>query len=310
MTFIDHGTLCEPPSILRKTTKPFITPCAQNQIDRNGNCFEPQVVFYDSPSDPSQLPKPRVTGCGCIRVTAKERIKCPPGQDVYNNTCLVGCPDGYSAVRDLSTKEVISMYCQKDCPEKTLTKGQRETRVGNQCVKESYSRLASQNLPVTTLSVLASRPLGSSLNDRNPASARPFGSSDPSFWTWLFNLAPKAWEKDIVFLLYVAVIAAVIFYAGPTFLPLLGNAVGQILNGVLGATSNVLTSTSKAAGKIISATGDVAAELEKGAADLTKARLDVRANDTLKKSTDALAESYANLSKQAQLSVKSIKQDV
>jgi hypothetical protein len=279
---------------LRKTTKPFITPCANNQIDRNGNCFEPQVIYYDTPSDASQPPRPRVSGCGCIRVTAQQRIKCPPGQEAYNNTCLINCPQGYSPIKD-PDGSVISLYCQKDCPEKSLTPGKRETSVGNQCVKETYSRLSSQQLPITTLSVLASRPLGSSLNDRNPASARPFGSTNQGLTSLLSSWIPSAWEQDLIFITVIIFVFAFIFYAGPTFLPTFGKAVGSLLEGIFGATSSILTGTGKAAGSLISATGTVGSDLEIGAADLAKARLTSRADEILSKGAKSLADAYAKI---------------
>ena len=187
------------------------------------------------------------------------------------------------------------MYCQKDCPEKILTKGTRETSVGNQCVKETYSRLSSQQLPVTTLSLLAARPLGSSLNDRNPASARPYGSTNQGFTSIISSWLPSAWEQDLIFITGIIFVFAFIFYAGPTFLPTFGKAVGSIFEGVFGATSSILTGTGRAAGSIISATGTVASDLEKGASNLAKARLDVRADSMTSKATKSLADSYANL---------------
>jgi hypothetical protein len=274
--FIDHGTLCEPPSILRRTTKPFISPCTPAQIERNGNCFEPQVTVFDVVNG---MPSPKVTGCGCIRTTFQQRIKCPSGQQVYNTSCLLPCPTGYSAITD-KNGVVSSMYCQKECPFSDLTKGIRWISIGNQCVKEAYSRLNTQQLPITTLSFLASQHQGSSLNSRNPAAARPYGSQSSGLGSAFNSWAPAQWEQDILFLTMIAAVLVFLFYAGPTLLPSLGSALGSLLKGVFGAAGSVVSGVGSAASKVIDATGELAADLEKGTGALTKSRLDLRAAQT------------------------------
>ena len=98
--------------------------------------------------------------------------------------------------------------------------------------------------------------------------------------------------------MFWARIFAFIFYAGPTFLPTFGKAVGSLLEGIFGATSSILTGTGKAAGSLISATGTVGSDLEIGAADLAKARLTSRADEILSKGAKSLADAYAKMNGQ------------
>lgn len=268
--------MCEPPSILRKTSKPFIAPCTETQIDRNGNCFEPQVTVFDTVN--GRL-VPRVSGCGCIRTPAGKRIHCPAGQDVYNNSCLAPCPQGYSGIKD-KNGILVSMYCQKECPESQLVRGKLWTFLGNQCVKETYSRLKSQELPITTLSMLAKSPLGASLNARNPGSARPFGSNSSGlgslgnpFVSWL----PSSWEQDLLFITLILFAFAFIFYAGPTFLPLFGKAVGTVAEGVSTAAGTLVTGAAKAVSTVAQGSAELAADIEKGTGAATRAGLDLAA---------------------------------
>jgi hypothetical protein len=119
-------------------------------------------------------------------------------------------------------------------------------------------------LPNTVLSYLSSRPLGSSLNDRvrvgqsvnNSQSQRQLGSVASDASTWLGLLS------DPLAITVILVTLAVVFYAGPVLLPLLGKALGVLINGIFTATSSVVKGAGAAAGAIIQETGQVVASAE------------------------------------------------
>ena len=170
--FVDHGSACEAPSVIRQVAKAYLQPCTAGQIDRNGDCFEPKTFIND-------IQGPKSVGCGCVKKALKDRIQCPSGFLVYNNSCVSECPQGFKGIFD-SLGNLTSMFCTEECPMSSNSKS-RWTSAAQLCVKpvkkrlsqtnKSYSNdgrqsFASYEVPVTTLSILAKTPLGSSLNDR------------------------------------------------------------------------------------------------------------------------------------------------
>jgi hypothetical protein len=283
--FTDLGHTCVPPSVLRQSIKSTLEPCGPNEVDRAGNCFEPQVTTFVTINGQSQ---PRVIGCGCIRKSFGDRVQCPAGFKKYNNGCVTACPPDYFDIVD-AAGNISSQYCSALCP---LKKGSQErwASVGNQCVKEyisnsneiksgtswttgtqdPYYRNTTINvgLPNTVLSYLASRPLGSSLNDRvrvgqtvgNAYSSHGLGSwaSDASSWGGLIN--------DPIAIVYIIVIIGLLFFLGPTLLPLLGTAVGTLFKAVTEVTEAVAVPVAKAAGQAAAGAIGIATAAENAAA--------------------------------------------
>lgn len=264
-TFKDFGTTCEPPSILRKTTKTYITPCQSNQIDRNGNCFEPQTVTTVTING-QQVPK--IVGCGCNRKTFTERISCPSGFVVYNNECVSECPQGYVDIRD-ADNNISSIYCMAPCPLRRTNGNTRWPYIGGQCVKDYISRTSHRalmsteipidGLPSTMASFLASK--GSSLNSRyrygqsisdslgaNP-STNPFASLVGTSWEELIG-APDE-------IIALVVIIVVLIYVGPTLFPLLAKGVGYLFAGIGIGVGSVTSGVGKVAGSTLEVTADL-----------------------------------------------------
>jgi len=301
--FTDLGHTCVPPTVLRETVKSSYEPCGSNQIDRFGNCFEPQVTTLVTVNGVAQ---PRVVGCGCIRKTISDRIKCPAGFVKFNNGCVTKCPEGFFDITDASGS-ISSMYCKAKCPLKAGSQ-ERWTSIGDQCVKEyisNASTVASSvglnagnapyarnntvtfGVPNTVLSYLASRPLGSSLNDRvrvgqsvgNAVSQAGVGSWASNASTWVGLLS------DPFSLFVIVVVLALLFYLGPTFLPLLGKALGNLLNAATKVTSEV----AEAGASVASGALKVASAAEGAAAsgiNAFTANTNARAADTNAKAAD------------------------
>lgn len=252
--FVDHGTACQPPSVIRKSSKTTISKCEDNQIDRNGNCFEPQTINTILLNG-QEVPK--VTGCGCIRKTLAQRIQCPNGFTVYNNSCVSACPTGYKDIKD-KNGNITSMYCIAECPVKITNASERWKYIGGLCVKDYTSRLSHNfdavshksqmsltkfievpidGIPQTMVSYLANRPLGSSLNDRNRVGqsvseslgannpfSNPFSSSIGDSWlSLIFDPAKLA---------FALIIFGLIIFGGPSLFPLLAKGLGSIVKGV------------------------------------------------------------------------------
>lgn len=287
--FVDHGTTCEPPSVLRKPINAYMSACPDNQVDRNGNCFEPQTTTFIMLNG-SLVPK--VTGCNCIKRTLAQRLQCTSGYVPFNNGCISKCPANYTDIKD-SIGEIASMYCQELCPLKTNSKNVRWPHINGQCVKEYRSRtnqiagalsvrptsktrntVPKLGKPVTVASELAKKPLGSSLNDRYRAAqsiykdlgssplTNPYKSAIPDSWTSLF--------ADPSSLLIFFVVIAVVIFAGPKLFPLLGSAIGYVFKGlglltekVESGVGSVVSGAGTAAGAIIGSTGTVLADVEK-----------------------------------------------
>lgn len=274
--FVDHGTTCEPPSLLRKPINAYLSACPDGQIDQNGNCFEPQTTTYVTLNG---VQVPRVTGCNCIKRTNSQRLQCTSGFTPFNNGCISKCPSGYVDIRD-STGEISSMYCQELCPLKTNSKNVRWPHINGQCVKEYKSRTTQVNSslsstgvgknstprlgkPVTVASELAKRPLGSSLNDRYRAAQsiyRDLGSSPAT--NPIQNAFGDSWSslfEDPSKLILFFIVVAVILFAGPSLLPLLGKGVGYVLKGLGLLAGKVEGGVGTAAGALVGSAGTVVA---------------------------------------------------
>lgn len=259
--FTDHGMACEPQSLIRTSIKSFIAPCQPGQIDRNGDCFEPQT-FINSSQGPTS------SGCGCIKKTLKHRIQCPAGYTYYNNGCVSVCPQGYKNILD-ETGSIASMYCTSDCPNQDNSKT-LWTSLGQNCVKPFQKRLShttnsvdqygqrqsapNYGIPNTTLSALSKRPLGSSLNDRvrTNQSVGSSQSSQPGS-----NFFTETWKQLINQPIIIISILVGFFFlkiAGP----FLFSGIGKLLGSLTAATGTVISG---------------AAEVTKGAAEVTNSTL-------------------------------------
>lgn len=290
--FTDHGTTCEPPSVMRKTAKTVIAPCQNNQIDKNGNCFEPQVITTVKISGKMV---PKVTGCGCNRKTLDQRIVCPSGYVVYNNDCVSECPPGYDDIKD-KDGNIISLYCMAPCPFKSANSNTRRF-IGGLCVKDYKTRTAHapmplgatpgntigpevpmDGLPSTMASFLSSRV--SSLNSRYRYGQSISDSlkSNPTtnpLAGLLGDLGP-----DLDKILYFIIIIFVLIYAGPSLLPLLGKGIGYIVSGVGLGVGSITSGVGNVVGSTLAVTADLErtsglAAQRRGVEKLTQATLNL-----------------------------------
>lgn len=292
--FKDLGTACQPPTVLRKSAKTTVSPCADNQIDRNGNCFEPQSVNTILLNG-TEVPK--VTGCGCIRKTFTERILCPTDYVVYNNQCVSKCPNGYTDIVDINGN-ITSMYCIELCPFKNGTTT-RWPFVGGLCVKDFIPRLAHSlgavgfestnampsyvetpvdGIPNTMVSYLANRPMGSSLTDRNRVGqsvAQGLGASQP-FQNPFASSIGDSWLSlifDPAKLAYALIIFGVIIFGGPTLFPLLAGGFGALFKGIGIGLGSVTEGAGSLAKSVETGTGKLAESLEVGTGQVAQATL-------------------------------------
>lgn len=289
--FLNRGEACEPPSFLRKPVKSYLAPCAPNEIDQNGNCYEPQVVSYITGPDKTQIAK--VSGCGCIKKTLDERVQCPKGFSRYNNGCVTECPPGFTDIKD-DEGRIKSLYCTELCPLKENKKNERWQNIGGLCVKEYKKRIATKEdtvvadtkqyagtfgtnpvygLPSTMSSYLASRPLGSSLQDRYRAGqsiqnnlstspdTNPFQNALGTSWLSLFFNPSRLALALIIF--------GLLIFGAPYLFPLLAQGFGSVVKGLGLLTASVETGAGKViegaasgAGQIIESTGGVLADIE------------------------------------------------
>lgn len=246
--FIDHGAACEAPSVIRQTIKSFLEPCQPGQIDRNGDCFEPQTFTY-GPQGPVQ------SGCGCIKRAREQRLQCPPGYIKYNNSCVSGCPTDYHDIIDPVTKQVSSLLCIMQCPFKDSSK-QRWSLQGQMCVKPTLKRLRHRpggvdsngsnqygpefGVPNSVLSSLAKRPLGSSVNDR-VRTGQSVGASNAAGSSFL----TEGWKQlasQPLLLVLIVFGGFTIYFIGPALFKGLGKLLGSVAAGAGGlveSTSNV-----------------------------------------------------------------------
>ena len=329
-SYVDHGLSCEAPSVLRKPAKSYLMPCVETQIERNGDCFEPQSVNYTMIPGPSgvKIPVPRITGCGCIRRKFIDRVQCPSGYSIYNGGCVSDCPSGFQSILD-SNGNIDSMYCQQYCPYETNSKT-RWQLLGGLCMKSWLKRIpvrqTSTNLstvtnttsrglqlqlglPSTSLSYLASRPLGSSLNERvrsgqsipaslliNGYGPAGIGSSAVS------SILGDSWMAlllDPSKLLLALFLFGLLIFGGPTLFKLISNGLGSLISGVGSAGGSIAKGVGSAAGKIAESTGELVGSTQNLVSSAEKAagnRIESKSLQNLAASRDALAIADANAS--------------
>lgn len=295
--FKDRGHACEPPSALRTVSRPYLSACPDGQIDRNGACYEPQTVSYIFVSGPNGTTTkvPKVSGCGCIRRTLEQRLQCPGGFEVVNGSCASKCPPGFGASEGL--------YCSQECPLKKNSK-ERWASMGGLCVKDHYSRVPHDSsaytstqpavvngggtltrttqaasapvygLPFTVVSYLASRPQGSSLQDRIRAGqtiAQSLGAS--GFNNPFSNAVGDSWLNLLLdpskILLFAAILVGVIWGG-----PYLFGGVGALFKGLAGGTGEgigaAVKGTGQAVGSVVRGAGRVAESAENVVADISQ----------------------------------------
>jgi hypothetical protein len=303
--FTTRGEACEPETILRNPVRTYFEPCQENEIDINGSCYQPQKVISTRNASGEQV---RVSGCGCITKTLDQRIQCPDGFVRYNNGCLTKCPEGYSDILDKNGK-IISLYCTKECPLKPGSKDTRWPYIGGLCVRPWKTRLASTvteatlfdtendasvrairpayGLPQTMASYLASKPLGSSLQDRYRAGISIYKNldSNPDTSSLLGAIGTKTATTFEKYLIYFIVIIVVLAFFLPSILPYLGRAFGSVLEGfgvlagkVEQGAGSVIAGVGSGAGAIAAATGQAAASVEKAVGSNVAAAIESRAS--------------------------------
>lgn len=267
--FVDHGMACEPPSILRKPVKAFMTPCSEGQIDVNGDCYEPQVATWYN----------KVSGCGCIRRKLADRLQCPEGYELYNNSCVTKCPEGYVDVRNASGK-IASLYCHEECP---LDRGSNTNRwafIGGLCVKEYIDRAkhdiigrdASGNAvyrvalkqPNGAATILSKRAMTQGSNSRQRlgfdimGGLKDFGNAlNPA--TYINSFLDSLFEPAKKILLLAAMVFGA-FYGLPSLFKLISSlfaAVGGVAKGVGAASEGALKGVGSAAKEIGTGVGTV-----------------------------------------------------
>lgn len=269
--FVDHGQTCEPPSVLRKPVKAYMTPCAEGQVDVNGDCYEPQIATWHN----------NVTGCGCIRKKLVDRLQCPDGYELYNNSCVTKCPEGY---QNTLTPEgrIGSLYCHAKCPYKEDATA-RWPFIGGLCVKEFKQRTRHElvhtdslgepvyrvrlSAPVSAMSVLAKR--ASSMGSLNryetggifdgliPDALNPAKAFDSVVDSFLEPL------KKVGFILLGAVL---LFTVG---IPLLKGA-GTLIGGVTKGLSSAAAGAGAGIGSVAAGTGSLLKSAEETVGKVAK----------------------------------------
>jgi len=259
-----------------------MSACPDNQIDRNGNCFEPQTTTFIMLNG---VQVPKVTGCNCIKKTMAQRLQCTSGYVPFNNGCISKCPTGYTDIKD-STGEISSMYCQALCPLKMNSKNVRWPHLNGQCVKEYRSRtnqvpgpltlsgttftrntVPKLGKPVTVASELAKKPLGSSLNDRYRAAQsiyKDLGSSPLT--NPVQNAFGDSWAAlllDPSKLVLFVIVMSVILLGGPQIIPLVSSAFGNVAKGLGIASGKIIAGVGTGVGAVAGSTLTTAAALEK-----------------------------------------------
>ena len=266
--FTDQGMGCEPPTEIRSVIKASIEPCQQGQVDKNGDCFEPQT-FVQSTLGPKSI------GCGCIRRYLKDRIQCPGGYEKYNNSCVSACNQGYTSVLD-SAGQISSLFCISECPQNINSKVPW-TFSAALCVKPAKKRLAHKatptivfpdyGVPNTVLSALSKKPLGSTTNERNRTGQSVSATQDakpnanPLFESWSALLNQP--------ILIIVLVASVIFlyYGGPAIFRGLGSLFGSVAAGTGALAKGTLDVAGAAAEDIAQIQKSVAANSAKASAE-------------------------------------------
>lgn len=265
--FIDHGTLCEAPSLLRQTIKAFLMSCQPGQVDRNGDCFEPQT-FSMTPQGPVQ------NGCGCVKRTRQQRLQCPTGYEIYNNSCVSACPSGYESIKDPNTGQITSLFCMAPCPLQNNSK-LRWTSTGQMCAKPVIKRLRHTvsgvdqqgnhqiipefGIPSSILSLLSARPLGSSVNDR-VRTGQTVGQSNAA----ASNFFTESWRQlssQPVLILSLILGTIAFFFLGRPLLNGLGRLFGSIAASA-GQLTEGISSVAKGALDVGASTLEIGATAE------------------------------------------------
>jgi hypothetical protein len=281
--FVDHGMACEPPSVLRKPVRAFMTPCSDGQIDVNGDCYEPQVATWYN----------KVAGCGCVRKKLADRLQCPEGYELYNNSCVTKCPEGFADYRNASGK-VASLYCYQECPLKRSSNSVRWTFVGGLCVKEHIDRArhdiigrdASGNSvyrvalksPNGAATILSKRAMTQGANSRYRLGfdiLNPLGDIGKALnpATYVNSFLDSLFEPAKKILLLAALVFGA-FFGLPSLFKLISSvfgAVGGIAKGVGAAGEGALTGVGAATkgigtgvGSVASGTGALVKSVETG----------------------------------------------
>lgn len=268
--FVDHGAVCEAPSFLRQTIKAFLMACQQGQIDRNGDCFEPQT-FSLGPQGAVQ------SGCGCIKRSREQRLQCPNGYVKFNNSCVSECPRGYRDILDPLTGKINSLYCTMDCPMQDNSKLLWATS-GQMCIKPSIKRLRHKiagvdqignyqtgpefGAPSSVLSTLASKPLGSSVNDR-VRTGQTVGQSNAVS----NSLLNEGWKQlgsspiqiaIIVGIIVLAIIGRPLFNGIFSFFSSVAKSAGNVVEGASSVTKSALVATADAVNIAATAENNIA----------------------------------------------------
>jgi len=236
----------------------------------NGDCYEPQVSTWYN----------KVSGCGCIRKRLVDRLQCPDGYELYNNSCVTKCPEGYSDLRNASGA-IASLYCYQECPLETSSNKDRWTFVGGLCVKEHINRArhdiigrdsSGNNVYRVTLkspngaaTILSKRAMTQGANSRYRLGIDIFGglgdigkALNPA--TYINSFLDSLFEPMKKFLL-LAAMAFGAFYGLPSLFKLLSSlfgAVGGIAKGVGAAGEGALAGVGAATKGIGTGVGSVA----------------------------------------------------
>lgn len=291
--FADLGMGCQPASRPRRVVKSYLQPCNSGQSDVQGDCYEPQKINVVTVNG---IQTPQVVGCGCIRKYLIDRVQCPEGYEVYNNSCVEKCGPGFTSVKD-NTGTITSPYCISECPLKVNSKTDRWTFLGGVCVKESRSRVSYQEtstlpstqldtriralrmnlgLPVTMASELANLPNGSTLLERYRAGIGILKNvqQNPDTNSWL-NFFGNNWGSFLSnpsALIFGFVLIFGLFYILPALAPLfkgVASLLGSLFTGIGVAGKDVL----ETAGSVVQDVGtgvakDVGATLSQAGANL------------------------------------------
>jgi hypothetical protein len=195
----------------------------------------------------------KCTGQGIIRITRDERMSCPAGHELVQNSCYVNCPAGYHSK---------GSRCYADCPVGFID-------TGSHCIKNSKARalggLRQSGLKTITddprKSTITKRyPLGSNPNDRYKKQriSNMFGySGGVDLFTSLtknaqdFLVANKNdfcsgddWNSPDTWLKFfaLAVLLVGLIYAGPQ----IGAAIQSAFQGFFGLVTTVTTGVTEA----------------------------------------------------------------
>jgi hypothetical protein len=203
---------------------------------------------------------PKQTGCGCVRQPLAKRLQCPVGFIPFNNSCVSQCEKGYSSITDISGN-ISSLFCQALCPENPKSQT-RWTRINNLCVKNYFSRIqqkkngsqvyGSYSTPSNTLTYLASKPLGSGLNERSPLGQALLPTSMSPF-------SPSSWLPSGLNMKTVSlIIGAFILFLFFPFISSIIQSFSHIISGIGSGIGSTIKGAGEGIGGVESAIGKVA----------------------------------------------------